>query len=208
MFRRFGVGEEKLRLILPFALPVEPPAAALTEPLAGFFACHSPVIITVGQLEPEYDLGRQIDAFAVVRDRFPQAGLVVIGSGSKEVPLRAQQYSKSYRDHVLICGDVRHQVTLRAVSQSSLMWRTTLYDGDAVSVREALHLRVPVIATDNGMRPENTIVVPVGDTERLLAATWRALEQGSPPAASGQSRTGVENMEQTMAVYRELVAET
>ena len=39
-----------------------------------------------------------------------------------------------------------------AMSRITIFLRTTLYDGDSISVREALHLGVPVIASDNGMR--------------------------------------------------------
>ena len=210
MFRQFGVAQNRIRLILPFSLPKELPQTPLTPTLAGFFAAHAPVFITVGLLEPEYDLARQIDAFGAVRQRHPRAGLVIIGSGGLETSLRAQVASKDYRQHIMISGDVPHAVTLRAIRESAIMWRTTLYDGDAVSVREALHLGVPVIATDNRMRPAGVVVVPVGDTEALLAATWPLLagsaEPETAPARQRQLQSGESNMAQTMALYEELLS--
>lgn len=202
MFKRFGVHEAKIRMILPFSLPKELPQTLLTPVLAQFFAQHAFVIVTVGLLEPEYDLARQIDAFEAVRERHNAAGLVIIGSGSLDEALRAQLAGKKYRDHILICGDVPHAVTLRAIYESAIMWRTTLYDGDAVSVREALHLGVPVIATDNQMRPSGVTVIPVGDTAALQQATFSLIDQ--PRQRERQLQSGETNMAQTMALYQEL----
>src|SRR5438105_8526009 len=39
--------------------------------------------------------------------------------------------------------------SLRAIADADVLLRTTLYDGDAISVREALYLGTPVVATDN-----------------------------------------------------------
>ena len=49
------------------------------------------------------------------------------------------------------------------MADCTILLRTTLYDGDAVSVREALWIGTPVIASDNGMRPEGVRLVPKED---------------------------------------------
>ena len=58
---------------------------------------------------------------------------------------------------------------------ADLMLRTTWYDGDAISVREALHFGVPVIASDNGMRPKGTHLIPARDLEALVAVAEKIL---------------------------------
>ena len=47
------------------------------------------LLLTVGLLEPEYDLPLQIDVLGQVRERYPEAGLIIAGSGSLEQLLRA-----------------------------------------------------------------------------------------------------------------------
>ena len=42
---------------------------------------------------------------------------------------------------------------MQATARADVTLCTTLYDGDAVSVREGLDLGTPVIATENGMHP-------------------------------------------------------
>jgi glycogen(starch) synthase len=95
---------------------------------------------------------------------------------------------------------VAHQGTLRAIGRSDVVLRTTLYDGDSVSVREALAFGVPVIATDNGMRPSGVHLIPAQEPAKLLAAIEAALVAGRPrPAASGE-----ENLEAVVRFYYEL----
>jgi len=83
-----------------------------------------------------------------------------------------------------------HAVTLRAIVECDLLLRTTLYDGDSVSVREALYLGTPVIATDTGMRPEGVHLIPPSDAGRLRDAVCDLISRGGgrrhPPAGDGQ----------------------
>jgi glycosyltransferase involved in cell wall biosynthesis len=205
MFRRFGVAPARVRLILPHALSAAPVEVELGEPLRGFFDGHDRILMTVGLLEPEYDLASQIDALGAVRERFPGAGLVIIGSGSLEGELRRLIAGKPYAEHVLLCGDVPHEATLRAVAESDLFLRTTLYDGDAISVREALHLGVPVVATDNGMRPDGVSLVPIADARALVAAIDATLSRERAPRATGDAATDERNVEEVFKLYEELL---
>jgi glycogen synthase len=211
LFHRFGVSPKKLRLIQPHALSAQTAADALSPQMQRFFDAHEFVLTTVGLLEPEYDLSLQIEALGHVRERFPGAGLVIIGSGSLENVLREQIERAPYGDHILLCGDVPHAVTLRAICESDLFLRTTLYDGDSVSVREALHLQIPVIATDNCMRPAGVHLIPVCDRESLCEAIEQRLsEVGSTRTeATGhvREREGEENLEAVLNIYRELIEE-
>jgi glycogen(starch) synthase len=215
LFERFGVSQNKLRLIQPHAISAQTPAGELSQELRQFFDSHERVLTTVGLLEPEYDLSLQIDALARVRERFPNAGLVIIGSGSLEEDLRKQIESKPYRDHILLCGDVPHAVTLRAIAESDLFLRTTLYDGDSVSVREALHLRIPVIATDNCMRPDGVHLIPASNIDALNEAITLQLSQSTSRRCEANDHAGEkeeplereENLEAVLNIYRELMHE-
>jgi glycosyltransferase involved in cell wall biosynthesis len=204
LFARFGARPERIRTILPFVVP--PPDRSLPLPprLAAFLNAHSPALLTVGLLEPEYDLPTQIRVMAEILDRYPRAGLLIAGAGSLEQPLRAQIASTPYRDHVLLYGDMPHAVTLRATLECDLLLRTTLYDGDSVSVREALYIGTPVIATDNGMRPEGVRLVPPSNPGRLRDAVCDLLSRGDArPAPAGD---GQENIRAVAQFYEELLS--
>ncbi len=205
MIRRCGVPPERLRVICPTAVDPAEIAPALSEPLAAFYRSHRPVLVTVGLLEPEYDLAQQIAVLGSVRRRLPEAGLVIIGSGSLEAGLRARIQATPWSSHILLAGDVPHAVTLRAIRDAAMLLRTTLYDGDAVSVREALYLGTPVIATDNGMRPPGPRLIPIGDPAALEAAICETAS--APRPASQTEPAGLENVDAVLSLYRELEAQ-
>lgn len=205
LFRRFGVASGRIRLIYPHAVSLDSMESSLPDYLAQFFQAHYPTLVTVSGLEPEYDLSLQIDVLSEVRRRFHNAGLVIIGSGSLEAEVRARIQSKSYAEHLLLCGDVPHSVTLRAIAESDLFLRTTLYDGDSISVREALFIGTPVIATDNGMRPCGARLIPCSDPDALRRTIEKVLSQPAPEQPLGE--TGERNIEEVFELYQEVLKE-
>jgi glycosyltransferase involved in cell wall biosynthesis len=202
-FEHLRVSPDHIRLIYPHSfLSEEQLASTLSQPLNSFFNAHKPVLISVGLLEPEYDLPLQIEVLGRVRQRFPSAGLVLIGSGSLEDQLRGSIHECPYAEHILLCGDVPHAATMQAISRAQVMLRTTLYDGDAISVREALHVGTPVIASDNGMRPAGIHLIPKSDLPALLQAINDTLAQpSSPREVFGNDDS---NLKAVVDFYREL----
>jgi glycosyltransferase involved in cell wall biosynthesis len=202
LFLRFGVAPERIRLIAPHA--VERPSAdtPLPQAMEEFYGAHDPLLVTVSGLEPEYDIPLQIEATGRLREKFPRLGLAMIGGGSLEREIRRQIDAVPHREHLLLCGDIPHEATLRAIERSDLFLRTTWYDGDSISVREALHLGIPVIATDNGMRPAGVHLIPKPDAGALCSAVEACLNGAAKtevPAAAG-----TENLEAVLRFYREL----
>src|SRR6185312_2583444 len=171
-FRNLGVEPERIHVISPY-LGFDASALGecpVPELVSNFLAAHDPVLISVGGLEPEYDVSLQMKALGVIRQRHPKAGLLVAGSGSLDAVLQKECSLLPYSEHILLNGDLAHGAAIKAMQSSDIMLRTTWYDGDAISVREALHFGVPVIASDNGMRPEGTHLVPARDLDALVAA--------------------------------------
>lgn len=210
MFERFGVSRSRLRLIEPHAVVKQSRDLDFPAPLKAFIESHDPLLLTVGLLEPHYDLTTQIDVLEEIRKRQPLAGLVIIGSGSLEKHLAEHIASKSYAADVLLCGDVEHQVTLRAIEVCDLFLRTTFYDGDSISVREALHFGVPVIATANGMRPPGVHLVPVSNPSALTNAIINQLTTGQGRSNSGaeepqSGESSDRNIAAVIDVYQELI---
>jgi glycosyltransferase involved in cell wall biosynthesis len=203
MFKRFGVAADRVRLIYPYALSRPKAETVIPEAVQRFLDAHSPVLISVGLLEREYDLRQQIDALGLIADKFPGAGLILIGSGSLEGELRKRTASKPYAARILLCGDLNHEVTLRVMDECDLLMRTTLYDGDSISVREGLHLGLPVVATDNGMRPAGVDLIPPADLHALAGAILRGLARGR--SQPDEHTDGQENIRAVLDLYRELL---
>jgi len=199
---RLGVSPARTHLLAPH--PAELALSDdLPESLTAFFGSHDTVLLTVCLLEPEYDLWLQIEALGTVRERWPGTGLIIIGGGRLEGELRARTAQLPWAPHVLLTGDLPHAITLAAIARATIFLRTTLYDGDAISVREALQLGTPVIATDNGMRPPGVRLIPIHDWPALveaIAAELESLSSDSVPA-NPSSDPG----EAILCIYRNLL---
>jgi glycosyltransferase involved in cell wall biosynthesis len=203
LYRKFGVRPERIRTILPFAMKPPDRALPLPERARSFLAVHKPALLTVGQLEPEYDLPLQIEVMEDILPRFPGAGLVIAGGGSIEEELRHRIAAKPYAEHVLLYGDMPHAATLRVMLECQALLRTTLYDGDSVSVREALYIGTPVIASDNGMRPAGVRLIPASNREELRDAIFETLAGGD--SRKGVSGDGQENIREVVEFYQALL---
>lgn len=202
-FQKVGVPSERVRVILPYAMPATPTVIDLPESLRSFMAEHGPLLVSVGGLEAEYDLAIQIEVLGEVRKEFPKAGLLLVGSGSLEMDLKRLTAATAYADHVHFCGDLDRSLALRVISDSDLMLRTTLFDGDSIAVREAVHFGIPVVATDRAPRPEGVRVVPAQNLESLRLAATECLRNGSrrPP----DSNASDENLAAILALYKEVL---
>lgn len=205
-FAKLHISPGRAHMIYPHAfLDGEDQTPDLPEPLRAFYEKHSPILLSVGLLEPEYDLPLQIEALRQVREKMPEAGLVMIGSGSLEADLRRKITAKPYAKHMLLPGDVPHAATMQAIERADVMLRTTLYDGDAVSVREALHLGTPVIASDNGMRPNGVHLIPKSNLQALERAIAEAL--ANPKSrANAQAAPDESNLQAVLDLYKKLLA--
>ena len=206
-FQKMRVLPHRARIISPYSFLADADSSSSFPPaLTAFFAAHDPVLISAGQLEPEYDLALQIDALSRLRGKFPNVGLVLLGSGSIEKQLRERIQAPLCAEHVLLAaGDVAHGATVEAIFRSRILLRTTWYDGDAISVREALQVGTPVIATDNAMRPAGVRLIPKSD----LAALLRAIEEElSRPKPRGERPHADESsLRQGFRLYHHLLAE-
>ena len=179
VFERYGIARDKISVIYPFVHRLPDKSVELPVPICDFAARSKPFLLTVGLLEDEYDLFMQIDAMEKVLDSLPDAGLMIVGSGSLKARLAAVIADRSYSDRIFLAGDVEHRVTLNLIDHCDILLRTTLYDGDAISVREALFLGTPVIATDNGMRPDGVRLIRVGDKRSLIEEIGQVALSGS-----------------------------
>ena len=103
--------------------------------------------------------------------------------------------------HVLPTGELPHDVVLSVMRSVSVFVRPTICDGDSLSVREALALRVPVVASDTDFRPEGVILFRRGDVDDLVTALTRALQ---PPAGSAHAGADGDAFDRLLAVYERL----
>lgn len=202
VFRRYGVDSQRISVIPPFSPKLPDPGVTVPAYIVEFSKNHSPLLLSVGGLEKDYDPLFQIAAMKHILGEYPNGGLLLVGDGSMRPEVEDATAKSGYADAIYIAGNVEHGVVLHLINDADVMLRTTLFDGDAISVREALFLGTPVIATENGMRPDGVHLIEIGDTEALL-------REINSIAASGKKETSsltpdTSNIDAVLGLYDEL----
>lgn len=153
---------------------------ALSGDIEGFLRNHHPVFFCYVSYRPEYQLPVLREAMQRFQQTYPKAGFIWLGFPSKEMPA-AREYigawPASERDHLLILGNLSHDAFLTLLSRCFAYVRTPACDGVSSSILEALSLGIPVVASENGDRPQSVVCYREGNAddlyEKLVLVTER-----------------------------------
>ena len=169
-----GISRRQLE-IKPAFVPVPRVECAVPEQLVRWMRRYPMFLSVTLSFRPEYGFDLLMDAVSRLNRKYPELGCLVIGSG--EDRSAAEELIRKCRlgGSVFLAGDLDHQLCLTAISRSTAFVRPTFRDGDSISVREAMSLGVPVVASNVGTRPEGTLLFEVGDLEALISQIERAL---------------------------------
>lgn len=110
------------------------------------------VVIVVARLEAEKNIDLSLLAFKKVLRFNPDAGLVVVGNGSREKWLKTLTQSLGIESSVRFVGWVSDVVSL--FKTADLLLVTSLYEGYGLNMVEAVVCGCPVVATDVGIAKE------------------------------------------------------
>jgi glycogen(starch) synthase len=147
--------------ILPAFLPGSDAPLALPADFESWSRAHRPVISAVMFYRPEYGFELLVQTTSDLRKNHPLLGCVVMGD-SKFKPEGLPPY-------MFAMGDVTHPSCLAVIARSDIFVRPTFSDGDAISVREAIELGTPVVASDVVSRPAGTVCFKTGDASDLVS---------------------------------------
>lgn len=117
-----------------------------------FLANHGPIIGAIGRLSKEKGLSHLVEAFAELRKRFPKSGLLLIGEGLERASLERLISEKGLEEHVLMPG-YRADITSYMAPMDVLVM-PSLTEGLPMTLLEAMHLGVPVVASSVGGIPK------------------------------------------------------
>ena len=141
-----------------------------------------PVFLTTRLLEPLYNVGCVLRAFAIIQRRVPDAVLTVGGDGWQRSELEELAADLGLRNTTFI-GRVSWEKMPELYDSADVYLTATNLDNMPSSVIECFASGLPVVTTDAGGLPyilkdgENGIMVPCGDHEALAAGALRLLEE-------------------------------
>jgi glycosyltransferase involved in cell wall biosynthesis len=176
-----------------------------------------PVFFSNRNLEPMYNVGCTIRAFALIQARVPGSSLTIAGDGSQRPELEALVQKLGLRA-VTFLGRVAPSGMTKHYETADVYLNSSDIDNMPLSVIEAFAAGLPVVTTSAGGIPyvvthgSNGLLVPCNDHEALAREALRVLEEPGL-AASLTARAREECLsryvwpavkEQWLALYREL----
>jgi len=160
--RAFEIPEEKIEVIynaLDARFLREPPADA--DRILERHAVNYPYLLYAGNIKPQKNLARLIEAFAVVKaelsgdPQYAQLKLLVIGDElTKHPDLRRAVVRTRVREDVRFLGFVPHAVLRVFYSRASAFVFPSLYEGFGLPPLEAMAHGTPVVTSNVSSLPE------------------------------------------------------
>jgi glycogen synthase len=171
-----GLGIPRRQMeIKPAFVPVPRVECEVPDQLDRWIKRHPMFLSVTLSFRPEYGFELLMNAMSRLNRKHPQLGCLVIGTGEDRTQAEELIRKRGLGDRVFLAGDVDHQLCLTAISYSTVFVRPTFRDGDSISVREAMSMGVPVVASNVGTRPEGALLFEAGDLEALIGQVERAL---------------------------------
>jgi glycosyltransferase involved in cell wall biosynthesis len=124
----------------------------LAEPFKSFVSSHEPVILGVGRLSREKGFDRLIKAFADLKNKHPDSGLVIVGEGALRPQFEVMIDLLNVRDDVLMPGYCDRVPSL--LHCSSVLVMPSLTEGLPITLLEAMSLKTPIVASAVGEIPQ------------------------------------------------------
>lgn len=143
-----------------------------------------PVFLSNRNLEPLYNVGCVLRAFALVQQRFPDASLTVAGDGSQRRELEALSKTLELRN-VSFIGRVAPEQMPALYRDADIYLNSPNIDNMPGSIIEAFASGLPVVTTEAGGIPyivrsgENGLLVRCNDHEAMARAAIHLLEDNS-----------------------------
>ena len=111
----------------------------------------SPIVISLRNLEPLYDVQSFIRSIPIVLKKIPEVKFVVVGKGSQELFLKNMAENLNVSNKVTFLGSIPSEEIADYLASADIYVSTSLSDaGLAASTAEAMACGLPVIITDFG----------------------------------------------------------
>lgn len=182
------------------------------------FDLSSPVLGSVAMFRGSKGHLDLLEAFILVRKRFPSARLLLVGDGGRRPSVEAAAREKDLKDAVIFTG-FRRDVPQLIAAMDGFVLASTRTEGVPQSLLQAMAMAVPVVATRTGGIPEvvedrvTGLLAKAGNPSALARAIEELLDD--PQAARERAERARQivirsysreaAMERLEAVYRSLL---
>jgi len=166
----YGINPDKIHPIQAFSKQyMEYEKQELAPELENIFKNHFPVIACYAAYRPEFFLEDMVKAYARYHKKYPDSRLVMLGQTMGSEAIKQQLEEEGVLDSVYFAGDLDHDAFLTLLHHATIYLRTPFKDGVSSSVLESLTLNTPVVACENGTRPEGVITYENQNIDDMVA---------------------------------------
>lgn len=150
-----------------------------------------PQLLSTRNLEPYYRVDNTLEAFALLKARYPEATLTVAGYGSEERRLRRLAVSLGASGARFV-GRVEPPEMPALYDEADIFVNSSIIDNQPVSILEAFSAGLPVVSTGTGditamvRDGETGLLVPPGDPAAMAKAVTTLLEDPERARLIGQ----------------------
>ena len=210
-----GLPSKKVYMIPAYIPPAADEIKTPPEPLLKYIRSHSPVLCAtawIGQRymgDDIYGVDMLIRLIEFLLPDFPNIGLVlsVNGGESEYVINQTVKYSKKkVGEHILFLTEPLDEI-VGLYRECDLFCRPTNTDGDAISIRESLHVGTPVVASDVVLRPEPCILFQSRKMNQFELAVRDAIRNLEAHRSKIQFLNFSDNAEKIIDLYKKLLAD-
>ena len=126
--------------------------ALITTDLHLKYPQFSKIVLMVSRLEREKNIEMALEAFKIVLEKIPQAGLVIVGSGNEEKKLKHLAASLAIEKSVIFEGWQNDTASYFKTCDCYLL--TSWYEGYGMTLIEAQAAGAKIVSTDVGIAKE------------------------------------------------------
>lgn len=193
LVKGWGIATAHLKVIYNALEPL--PNLPLRTEARGDLQINFPMVLTVARLAPWKGVDKIIRAMLAVREKIPNAQLMVIGDGPEYANLQSLIVNLQASEFVSLLGVQPPAVVAQHLRAANAFVLFSTYEGLPHTVLEAMQCETPVIVSDAGGNVEvvqnevNGLVVPKHDVVALTAAITAVLSDEKSAAARAQVAT-------------------
>ncbi|MCP3143358.1 glycosyltransferase family 4 protein [Pyxidicoccus xibeiensis] len=172
-----GVPEDKV-VVLPAFCASQVRPGTVPAVVEAARTRRKPLLSMAHHPSPVYGRKLMFRALKLLAQEQPDVGLALFGPGTDSEEFLRDVRELGVAGQLEVLGELEHPAALGLIARSDAFIRPTTHDGDSISVREALALGVPCVASDVCKRPEGTRVFEAGNAEDLARGVREAVAAG------------------------------
>ncbi|MDK2586344.1 glycosyltransferase [Romboutsia sedimentorum] len=208
LIKNYDVNEDKLKVIYNAcnkkAIKDNMSQDIFTEKEKEIFSSSDNIIITAGRLSNQKGQWHLIRSFSKIIEKIPDAKLVILGTGEKELYLRELIRELKLEQSVFLLGYKSNPYPY--LNKSKLFVFSSLFEGLGNILLEAMACEIPIISTDCDSGPRellnpNSDIEDTGNTQNIIYGEYGILT----PVFDGVEYKSSEPLTKEEMIYSEAV---